>query len=171
MKKLSGLTFTVTVLLCGIVDAQLAGGGAFTLEQSVIAAGGGGSAGGAFSVNGTIGQAIAGTRSVEAAKVLHGGFWQPAPLAPTASRVSIGGRVLTAEGQGIRSVSVTLTESDGTVHRATTASFGYYNFAEIESGQTVVITVSAKRYRFAQSTIVLNVSENAGEIDFIATDF
>ena len=151
--------------------AQLAAGGAFTLEQTVLAAGGGQSAGGAFAVNGTTAQALAGTRSVNSAKALHGGFWNAAPLAPTASNVSIGGRVLTAQGQGIRSVSVTLTESDGSVHHATTAGFGFYNFAEIRAGQVVTITVSAKRYSFAQSTIVLNVSENAGEINFIAADF
>lgn len=151
--------------------AQLAAGGAFTLEQTVIATGGGNSAGGAFTVNGTGGQAIAGTRSVDATKGLHGGFWNAAPLAPTAAGVSIGGRVLTESGQGIRSVSVTLTERDGTVHHATTAGFGYYNFTEIASGQVVTIAVSAKRYSFAQSTRLLNVSENASEINFIGASF
>lgn len=166
MKILHAVLFSV--LLSTVAEAQLATGGAFALEQSVVANGGGGSTGGAFAVNGTTAQSIAGTRSFDGAKLLHGGFWNGAPLAPTAGSVSIGGRVLTQTGQGIRSVAVTLTESDGTVHTATTASFGYYNFAEIRGGQVVVIAVSAKRYRFAQSTIVLNVAENAAEINFTA---
>ncbi|MGQ0542053.1 MAG: hypothetical protein ACT4O9_09425, partial [Blastocatellia bacterium] len=44
-----------------IVSAQT--GGTFTITKSVIAGGGGRTAGGAFTVDGTIGQSVAGTTS------------------------------------------------------------------------------------------------------------
>jgi len=171
MKNIFGLIISFTFLSGGIASAQIAEGGSFTLEQSVIATGGGKSSGGSFTIEGTAGQSIAGTRSADSTKGLHGGFWNGSPFAPTAANVSISGRVLTAEGQGIRSVSVTLTDGSGTIRTVTTGTFGYYNFAEIEAGQTVVISVTAKRYAFAQPTIVLSLTENVGEINFISNSF
>lgn len=171
MKNQFIYTIFFIVILSIAVNAQLAVGGSFTLEQSVIATGGGKSSGGGFTVEGTNAQSIAGTRSVDSTKSLHGGFWNGSPFAPTAANVTISGRVLTAEGQGIRSVSVTLTSGNGTIRTVTTGSFGYYNFAEIEAGQTVVISVTAKRYAFAQPTIVLSITENVSEINFISNSF
>jgi hypothetical protein len=175
MKKLYGSIFTLIVLSSGggalSAAAQIAAGGTLTLEQSVIAGGGGQSAGGAFTVAGTTAQPVAGTRSGGAAKSLHGGFWNSLLLAPTAARFSVSGRVLTAGGRGIRSVTVILTEGDGRVRTAVTGAFGYYHFAEIGAGQTIVVSVKARRYAFAQPSVVLNVTDNAAEIDFIAADF
>src|ERR1043165_1429788 len=79
------------VILAIVADAQLAGGGNFTLEQSVIATGGGRALGGQFTVEGTNAQSIAGTRSTDSTKGLHGGFWNSSPLAPTAANISISG--------------------------------------------------------------------------------
>src|SRR5215218_6876615 len=50
-------------------------GGTFQITQSVIAAGGGSAAGGQFSMNGTIGQSVAGTNSVGGTLRLQSGFW------------------------------------------------------------------------------------------------
>jgi len=171
MKNIFSLIIVYTLLSCGIVNAQIANGGSFTLEQSIIGTGGGKSSGGGFTVEGTAGQSIAGTRSTDSTKSLHGGFWNGSPFAPTSANVTISGRVLTAEGQGIQSVSVTLTLGNGTIRTVTTGTFGYYDFAEIEAGQTVVISVTAKRYAFAQPTIVLSVTENVSEINFISNSF
>ncbi len=55
------------------------------------------------------------------------------PLAPTAANVQIGGRVMTANGRGIRNVLVTLTNANGTSRTVITGNFGYYRFAEIEA--------------------------------------
>lgn len=62
MKTLFILTIILT-LFNSVTDAQISDGGNFTLEQAVIAAGGLNSTGGNFKVEGTIGQAAAGTRS------------------------------------------------------------------------------------------------------------
>lgn len=171
MEKIFSLIIAFMFLSCGIASAQIAEGGSFTLEQSVIATGGGKSSGGNFVVEGTNAQAIAGTRSADSTKGLHGGFWNGSPLAPTAANVSIGGRVLTAEGQGIRNALVTLTDGGGAIHTTVTGTFGYYNFAEIQIGQTVIVSVTAKRYAFAQPAVVLSLTENVSEINFISNSF
>jgi hypothetical protein len=171
MKNIFSLIIAFTFLSGGIASAQIASGGSFRLEQTVIAAGVGKSSGGNFVVEGTNAQAIAGTRSTDSTKGLHGGLWNGSPFAPTAANVSIGGRVLTAEGQGIRNVLVNLTDGSGTVHTTVTGTFGYYDFAEIEAGQTAVISVTAKRYAFAQPTIILSLTENVSEINFISNSF
>jgi hypothetical protein len=58
--------------------------------------------------------------------------------------------------------------ADGTARFVLTNNFGYYNFVEIEAGQTVIISVRAKQITFSQPTLVLNVSEDTGEINFVS---
>lgn len=89
-------------------------------------------------------------------------------LAPTAAGVSIGGRVVTANGRGIRNARLTLTDQNGTARTALTGSFGYYRFDDVPAGQTVVIGIRSKQYVFEQPTVVLNVSDNVQGLDFIA---
>lgn len=59
----------------GVALAQ--SGGAFELHSATLDGGGGSSAGGGFVLNGTAGQADAGTLTGGDFK-LYGGFWQPA---------------------------------------------------------------------------------------------
>lgn len=87
---------------------------------------------------------------------------------PTAAEVSITGRVLTADGQGIRNVRLTLTALDGTRRTVTTGSFGYYAFDGVEVGQTYVLEVASKRYTFANTTRVLNLQDHVSGLDFTA---
>lgn len=89
-------------------------------------------------------------------------------LSPTAATSAVSGRVLTADGQGIRNAVVSLVEQDGTVRTVKTGTFGYYSFNDVASGQTVTVSVSAKRYIFDSDSRVLNVSENIADLDFIA---
>ena len=84
------------------------------------------------------------------------------------ANVSVGGRVMTASGQGIRNVYVTLTEQSGTVHTALTGSFGYYRFDKISVGQIIVVRVFSKRFRFSTPTQVLNVSDIVENLNFTA---
>ncbi|MBL8124852.1 MAG: VCBS repeat-containing protein, partial [Blastocatellia bacterium] len=62
-------------------------GGSFTITKSVIAGGGGSGSGGSFTLNGTIGQAAAGTTSTGGSFSLESGFWAGGnanvPQAPT----------------------------------------------------------------------------------------
>jgi hypothetical protein len=89
-------------------------------------------------------------------------------LAPTAATVSISGRVTSITGRGIRNVRLTLTDSSGQIRTATTTSFGYYRFDDVQAGETYVLTATGKRYTFSQPVQVLNVTEDASEVNFTA---
>ena len=74
------------------VTAEIDGPGGFSLSRVTIEAGGGSSSGGAFILNGTIGQPDAGEVMTGGAFELRGGFWTggvepvetcPADIAPT----------------------------------------------------------------------------------------
>jgi hypothetical protein len=148
--------------------AQIAAGGAFTLEKSVVTAGGGASSNGALAVTGTGGQAAAGTTSANASLSQRSGFWIPEQLAPTASGVTVGGRVTTADGRGIRNARVTMTDADGTARSVSTGSFGYFRFMDVAAGGTYVFDVSAGRFTFTVPTQVLTVFDNAADLSFVA---
>jgi hypothetical protein len=90
-------------------------------------------------------------------------------LQPTNSTVSVGGRVVSANGNGIRNVVVSLTDPNGAVHTALTGSFGYYRFDEIPVG-VQVISVAAKRYNFASPTQVITALDNVADLDFTALE-
>lgn len=89
-------------------------------------------------------------------------------MAPTAANVSVGGRVLTSQGYGIRNARVTLTNSNGATRTAITSGFGYYRFDEVAVGQTYVVAVRSKRYRFASDTQVLSVNDEITDLIFTA---
>jgi Zn-dependent metalloprotease len=91
-------------------------------------------------------------------------------FAPTAASVSVSGRVMNSAGRGISSVTITLTDSQGNQQSAQTTSFGYYNFSNIEAGETVTITAKARRYKFAQSSIVRTTNESVTDADFVSQD-
>ena len=150
------------------VAAQIAAGGAFTLEKSVVAAGGGTSSNGAFSVSGTGGQSAAGTTSANASFSQRSGFWMPGQLAPTAAGVTVSGRVTTADGRGIRNARVTMTGADGTTRTVSTGSFGYFRFMDVLAGGTYVFGVSARRFTFSVPTQVLTVADNGVDLSFAA---
>lgn len=84
----------------------------------------------------------------------------------TAASVSVGGRVLTSSGIGLRNAEVVLTEANGTVHRARTKPFGNFDFSGISAGQTVVVSVNSKRHNFSSRAVALQ--EDVTELNFIA---
>lgn len=88
--------------------------------------------------------------------------------APTAAAVSISGRVLTTTGRGISGALVSLTDSNGQVRLARSTSFGYYQFDNVQIGETYVLSVTGKHFSFTQPTQVLNVNEEMNQINFIA---
>lgn len=90
-------------------------------------------------------------------------------MIPVVSNVSVGGRISTANGQGIRDARVTI--SGGNLPAPVTVrtgTFGYYNFDGLQSGQTYTITVSTKRYTFAQPTRMVTPQANVSDFDFTA---
>lgn len=102
----------------------------------------------------------------------NGANWifDPSCIAPTASNVTISGRVLNAGGSGISNVSIILTDADGQSRAVLTNAFGYYQFEEVAAGQTVVIRVKAKRFVFSNTTRIINVGDDVSNADFIADE-
>ena len=85
---------------------------------------------------------------------------------PTAAMVGISGRVITAQGNGIRNAFVMLTDSSGNMRAVKSSSFGYYSFNDIEVGHTYIISVASKRFQFA--TQIISLSGEMTNVDFIA---
>ena len=175
MKKISRLIFALPAicLFCfSAVDAQSSGGG-YALSQTVIAAGGGTSndaVNNNYKIEGTSGQAAAGTSAAGGAYSARGGFWAAAPLAPTAGGATIGGRVVDIKGMGLRNVNVTLSGGNlSTTRRARTGSFGYFSFEDVEVGQIYMISVQNAKYGFAQESQVLWLVDNVTDIIFQAS--
>ncbi|MBV9242733.1 MAG: carboxypeptidase regulatory-like domain-containing protein [Acidobacteria bacterium] len=88
---------------------------------------------------------------------------------PTAALVNVSGHVTTASGAGIRGVTVTLTDSKGVARTAITSAFGYYTFANVQSGQSYTVSALARGYTFGQSTRAINVTDELTNVDFVAT--
>ncbi|HEX8249811.1 MAG TPA: hypothetical protein VF599_16685 [Pyrinomonadaceae bacterium] len=85
------------------------------------------------------------------------------------TNVALGGRLLTAGGDGIPNAVVTL--SGGNLPAAVTVrtgGFGYYNFQGIQSGLTYTVTVSTKRYIFAQPTRMITLQNDVSNFDFVS---
>lgn len=91
-----------------------------------------------------------------------------AAASPTAATVSIRGRVMTATGRGIKNVRLTLTDSNGQVRTASTSSFGYYRFLDVQAGETYILSAVGKHYTFSQPIRVLNINEDTDTVNFIA---
>ena len=84
---------------------------------------------------------------------------------PTSAGVTVSGRVFTPEGRGLRNARVILTDANGNSRSAITSAFGYYRFASITAGQTVVVSVRSKRYRFEPQ--VVSVAEDIQGLNFV----
>jgi hypothetical protein len=163
------LLFTISLLctitlLAGSSSAQ--SGGQFSITQSVIAGGGTGpSSGGTYEVNGTAGQPAAGGSYSGLPYSFRSGFWQM-DLSPSASLVSVAGRVRTADGRGIRNAVIMLSRSGEQTRIARSGSFGYFQIDDVEAGQTYIITVGSKLFTFTPQMIVL--TDSIGDIELVA---
>ena len=83
--------------------------------------------------------------------------------------VEITGRVLSPdEERGIRNTVVTMTSSTGVRRTSTTSSFGVYRFDDVLRGETYVLSVTSRRYRFA--TRILTVTDSVADFDFVGLE-
>jgi hypothetical protein len=82
--------------------------------------------------------------------------------------VSIGGKVLTANGRGIARAMISITGSGGETRTTLTNPFGNYRFAGLNSGETYTLTIRHKQFQFNPPTQILTVFEDAPGINFIA---
>lgn len=157
----------VLLLLAASVSAQ--SGGDFTITQSVIAGGGGQqSTAGTFSLDGTVGQAVAGNASTGSPFAVTAGFWNFTLLEPTSASVTVGGRVRTAAGSGIQNAIITMTSQNGSTRSTRSTTFGYYRFDNVMVGETYILNIATRRFTFSQPTIVISVIDEITELDFVA---
>ncbi len=87
---------------------------------------------------------------------------------PTAAGVSVSGRVLTADGRGIRNARVTLDDLEGNSRTVLTGPFGHYRFDQVAVGASYTVTVSAKRFEFAEPSVLISVKDHLTDVDFHA---
>ena len=148
--------------------AQIAQGGTYKLEQSVVAAGGASAdaSGNLYKLDSVIGEPVAGTTSSAGTYSVKGGFLSSPTIAPTAASVSISGRVLTADGSGLLNARVTLTDPTGNTRTITTRKGGAFSFDDVEAGAVYIIRVGSRRYTFAPQ--IVSPVENLSEVNFIA---
>lgn len=96
--------------------------------------------------------------------------WGAGAAVTTASGANLSGRVVTAEGSGIRNAAVILT--GGTLTQpiiVKTGAFGRFEFENLPTGQTYILTVQSKRYIFNTTTRVINLDSSINDIDFVST--
>lgn len=82
------------------------------------------------------------------------------------NEVSLSGSLLTATGQGVANTRVTLTGINGGSRTILSNSFGFYEFGNVEPGQTYTITVEGRRYTF--NPVMVSVTGNLAHVDLIA---
>lgn len=87
---------------------------------------------------------------------------------PTSATVSIGGRVSTSAGIGLRGAVVSLVDQTGRMRTARTNAFGYYSFEEVGVGETVVLGVTSKRHTFTSQAVTIN--EAVENLDFVSLE-
>ena len=75
---------------------------------------------------------------------------------PTPADVTVGGTVLTANGQPISGVSLVLTSAEGESVSTTSNNFGQFTFPPVEAGHTYIVTASRKGYTFQAVAIMVN---------------
>ena len=88
---------------------------------------------------------------------------------PTAANASISGRVVSAEGRGIRGAVIRIQSSDGTVNRVVmTNSMGYYMIPDMETGITYVISIQSRRFVFEPASVVYTHQDQIADLNFRA---
>jgi hypothetical protein len=82
------------------------------------------------------------------------------------ARVSVSGRLLTADGSGVPKANVQMTLANGSTLTTVSNSFGYYRFDGIEADQSVTVSVNSKRFSFTPQMVLL--SDNIADLNFTA---
>ena len=85
---------------------------------------------------------------------------------PTAASVSATGRIFAAARQPLNRAVVRFTASDGTAFTAITNTRGSFRIKGLRAGETYVVSVTHRMYRFA--TRVVTIDGDLSDYDFIA---
>ncbi|MBS1793297.1 MAG: carboxypeptidase regulatory-like domain-containing protein [Acidobacteria bacterium] len=106
------------------------------------------------------------TDAAAGAVPLTGGAGRVLITVPTAAGVPISGRVLAADGRAVSRATVVLALPGGATRTARSNSFGYYRFEDVPAGETCVLTVEHKEYRFGAQVVTL--ADAVENLDFTA---
>lgn len=110
-----------------------------------------------------------GTNTATATGVTMFSQWGAGNLAPLAASVSVGGRVATPTGRGIAGARIYMSDLQGNVVMRRTNSSGYYRFTEVEVGETYILSVTDKNYRFDLSSQTLFVNDENLGVNFYSS--
>jgi len=90
-------------------------------------------------------------------------------LSPSAAPASVSGRAVDAFGNGIGGALITVMDAqNGATWTAITNPFGYYTIDGLEVGQFYAMTISHKRYQFADDTRTFTIEDNITGLDWVA---
>lgn len=90
-------------------------------------------------------------------------------LAPSAAPALITGRAVDSFGFGIRGARISVMDAEtGAMMYGTTNTFGYYTVNDLVAGSFYIVTISHKRYVFADDTRTLTLHEDFHGLDFMA---
>lgn len=89
-------------------------------------------------------------------------------FAPTAANVTVSGKVLRSDETPISNARVRYTNAQGVSRTALTNQFGYFEFQDVEAGQTYVFQVNAKGFDFSPQAISIN--DNLTDLSFTPND-
>jgi hypothetical protein len=92
-----------------------------------------------------------------------------AALQPTAALATVEGKVVNSVGSGLSKITVTITDSAGNSQQYLTSSFGYFTFEGLRTGETYVVSVRSKMYRFEPATRVIMLEQDLRDLEFTAS--
>ena len=166
MRKITIGVLCLIFAVLATVSGWPQSGGTFQIEKSVIAGGGGQTIGGTFTLDGTVGESVAGTTSAGGTFELGSGFWGGGTT--TSANVTVSGRVLTSDGRGLRNATVSITDSNGVSRIATTSSFGFFSFDNVSAGQAYTFRIFSRFFRFQPRTV--QIDSNLTLADFMGLE-
>lgn len=86
------------------------------------------------------------------------------------ANLSLGGRVLTADGAGIRNATVTISGGNLPAPVSVqTGAFGTYNFSGLQQSGSFTVTVLSKRYSMTQPSQTITLQSSISTFNFTAT--
>lgn len=91
-------------------------------------------------------------------------------IAPSAAGATLSGRVVMADGRGVRGISLTLLDVNTNIVRTTiTNSFGYYSFTDVPVGHFYALTANAsKRYSISNNVQTFSLQADLQLSPFVA---
>ena len=85
---------------------------------------------------------------------------------PTASMVTVSGRLLSPDGRAIRAGSVQLTDNGGRTRTTSAGPRGEFRFEDVAAGQTYTLSAASRRFVF--DPVAVCVTDEISSLDLIA---